>query len=99
VFAFIGVVFVIWIGFVIIKSVISGGVKGTLLRAAVTATEQGVPMHFAKACIENSDRMIRARRALANENPGFGTMDLYAQYAAVIISSYRIGQENERTQR
>lgn len=73
-FEVIGVVVVVWIGFVIIKSVIGGGIKGTLLRATHAAIEQGVPRDFSMASINNSEQLIRARKALAKENPKIGTI-------------------------
>lgn len=89
-FEIIGIVVVVWIGFVILKGIAGGATKGTLLRASHIATQQGVPSEFARAAINNSERLISARKALAKENKEFASMDAYQQYAAAIIVSYKL---------
>lgn len=89
-FEIIGIVVVAWLGFVILKAVIGGGTKGVLLRAYHTALEKGVPRDFAKAAIDNSERLISARREMAKANHQFASLELYEQYAVAIVRSYQL---------
>lgn len=97
-FEIIGIAVVAWIGFVILKGIIDGGIKGTLLRASCIAIEKGVPGEFARAAINTPEALISARKALAKENKEFASMDAYQQYAAAIIMSYKIGQTKKATE-
>lgn len=92
-FEFIGMVVVAWFVFVIVKSVINGGIKGILTHASAIAINKGVPRDFVIAAISNPKTLIKARKTLVKENAELRELDVHEQYAAAIIMSYRIGSQ------
>lgn len=95
-FEIIGIIVVVWFGFLIVKSIALGGIKGTLLRASHTAMEQGIPSEFVRTAIINSDKLIMVRKELEKSVRNFASMELYQQYAAAIVVSYQSLSDIER---
>ena len=87
-FEFIGMAFVAWIVWKIGKSIVSGLIKGTLLRAAIYAEGVGVPSDFIEEMIPHPDVVKQARRELAVVDRAFATLDVHEQYGRAIAHLY-----------
>ena len=83
-FELIGMAFVAWIVWKIGKSIVSGLIKGTLLRAAAHAASVGVPRDFIEEMIANPDDVKQARRELTLGDRAFSELDAYEQYGKSI---------------
>jgi len=88
-FAFIGVVVVIFIVWQILKAALSGGVKGHMLRSVEHAMQFGVPYDFAHRMIVNREIMKAAVLHLQKLEPDFASKDVYAQYGEAIAMLYQ----------
>ena len=88
-FAAIGVITVLFIVWKIFSAVLSGGVKGHMLRSVDHAMSFGVPYDFAQRMIGNSEIMKAAVLHLQKLESGFASKDVYAQYGEAIAMLYQ----------
>lgn len=94
-FEFIGVVAVACIIWFLGKSVVKGGIRGTLLRSVAYANESGVPTDYASGIIEYPDVIIKVRNELSRGDREFSSLKAHEQYGRVITHLYAKARKSE----
>lgn len=89
-FEVIGIVVVAWVLWAVVKGILKGSVKGTMLRACDVAVNLGVPYDFALDLSKNSEAVTRARKELAKNHKDIAMLDAYEQYGHAIAALYEM---------
>lgn len=85
-FEIIGMVVVAWLVWVVVKAVLAGTVRTTLIRAVKHAEGTGgVPRQAAMRLLDHPEVVKGVRQELAAADPDFGALDLYKQYGLAIV--------------
>lgn len=93
-FEFIGIIVVTWLLWAIVKGVLKGSIKGTMLRACDYASSLGVPHDFAIEVIKHPDVVTRVRKELSDNNKDFAMLDAYQQYGHAIAELHEQEQRS-----
>lgn len=83
-FEVIGILVVIWVCWLFLKSLFFKGVGRTLNKAVIYSESLGVQKVFANGMIENPDVLIGIRTKLASRKKDFAMLDGYKQYGFII---------------